>query len=111
MKRRLLRCLSILAVMGIPIIGAPPAYAQSEGVNQVVGFIQSIINVGSAVVGSIAALIFLIGGYIFITSMGDAGRLDTAKRTMLYSCIGLAIVIGAFVISNTMTGLATNSLG
>ena len=111
MKRKLFQCLAILAVMGIPIIGAPPAYAQSDGINQVANFFQGIINAGTLLVGSIAALVFLIGGYIFITSMGDSERLDKGKRTMLYSCVGLAIVIGAFVISNTVTSLATNSLG
>lgn len=56
-------------------------------------------------VAGIVAVIFLIyGGVMYITSAGDASKLTTAKRAILYSLIGLAIVglseaILAFVVN------------
>ena len=38
-------------------------------------------------------------------------RPDGAKRTLFFLAMGLAIVIGAFVLSNIVTTLATNAFG
>jgi hypothetical protein len=52
-----------------------------------------------------------VGGFGYITSSGNPEKLDKSKHTLIWSAIGLAIVIGAFVISNIVTDLATSAFG
>lgn len=54
--------------------------------------IADIINILSVIVGIVAVIMIIWGGFKFITSGGDAGRLTSAKQTILYALIGLVIV-------------------
>lgn len=55
------------------------------------------------VLASVAATFFLIrGAYLYITSTGNPAALDEAKRTIKAALIGLAVVIGASVISSVL---------
>ncbi len=60
--------------------------------------IQSIINILSIIVGIVAVIMLIIGGFRYITSSGSAEGVSSAKRTMLYAIIGLIIVALAQVI-------------
>ena len=68
--------------------------------------VTQIINIFSVIVGIIAVIMIIIGGLKFITSTGDAGRITSAKQTIIYAVIGLIIVALAqffvrFVLSKT----------
>lgn len=55
------------------------------------------------IIGVIAALIFLIyGGLLWVTSSGDKAKVDRARQTIMYSIIGLVVMILAFVIVQTI---------
>lgn len=62
----------------------------------IVGIINGII----AVSGVVAVVFVLIGGINYMTSAGDTGKLEKAKKTILYACIGLVITVLAFAIVN-----------
>ena len=79
--------------------------ANQEGINDL---IATIINVFSVIVGIVAVIMIIWGGFKFITSGGDSGRVASARQTILYAIIGLIIValaqfIVRFVLS-TSTG-------
>jgi hypothetical protein len=61
----------------------------------VVNMIQWVAGVG----GAVAAAFIVIGGWGYITSAGDANKLQKAKSTILYALIGLLIVIFTEVIT------------
>lgn len=42
---------------------------------------------------TIAPIIFIIAGFLFVTAVGDTKRLETAKQMMLYAIIGLAVLL------------------
>ena len=90
-----------------------PVYAQQTGgdVSQIQNFIRNIIQVVAGLAGLVAAGFFVVGGFGYITSSGNPEHLDRSKRTIIYSGIGLAIVLGAFVLSNIVTQMATSSFG
>jgi multisubunit Na+/H+ antiporter MnhC subunit len=94
-----------------PIVLAPDAFAVSGDVAQVENFIRSVIKVIAGLAGLVATGFFVIGGFGYITSSGNPEHLDRSKRTLLWSGIGLAIVIAAFVMSNIVVSLATNAFG
>ena len=88
-----------------------PVLAASDDVSKVQSFIQSVIQVLVALAGLVSAGFFVWGGIGYITSSGNPENLDRSKKTILYSAIGLAIVLGSFVLSNIVTQLATGSFG
>jgi TRAP-type C4-dicarboxylate transport system permease small subunit len=112
MTKRNINLIVILFVAILsPIVLSSDALAVSANVTQVENFIRSVIQVIAGLAGLIATGFFVIGGFGYITSSGNPEHLDKAKRTLLWSGIGLAIVIAAFVISNIVVELATNSFG
>ncbi|HEY5550158.1 MAG TPA: pilin [Candidatus Saccharimonadales bacterium] len=60
--------------------------------------ISRVINILSIVVGIVAVIMLIYGGFRYITSAGDTTRVASAKNTILYALIGLIIVALAQVI-------------
>jgi len=102
---------ALLLSIGITLSIVHPALGASADIVQVQNFIRSIIKVVAGLAGLVATGFFVVGGFGYITSTGNPERLHQAKHTLLYSAIGLAIVIAAFVISNIVTDLATGAFG
>lgn len=69
-----------------------------DGSGQVEELIKTIINVISALVGAIAVIMVLIGGFKFVTAGGDSNAVSSAKNTIIYAIVGLIIVAFAQVI-------------
>lgn len=90
---------------------ASPVLAASADVSKIQTFIQEVIKVLVILAGLISAGFFVWGGIGYITSSGDPEKLDRSKKTIVYSAIGLVIVLGAFVLSTIVTQLATGAFG
>jgi hypothetical protein len=54
--------------------------------------ITSIINFLSALIGVVAVIMVMVGGFKYVTSGGDASKAGAAKSTLLYAVIGLVVV-------------------
>jgi len=103
--------IALLVSVALPIFTASPVFAATAGVSNIENFIKSIITVFAGLAGLVATGFLVAGGFTYITSSGNPEHLDRGKRTITYALIGLAITIGAFVISNIVTTLATNAFG
>lgn len=57
--------------------------------------LAKIMSVVFAIAGSVALLMLAIGGYRYIISRGDPSATAQAKNTILYSIIGLVVVMAA----------------
>ena len=64
------------------------------------GVAVGIINAVIGGIGIIAVLMIVIGGINYATSSGDPSKAKKAKDTILYSAIGLMIVLSAFALVN-----------
>ena len=64
----------------------------STGTDAVNHFITQIVNVFSVVVGVVAVIMIIVGGFRYITSGGDSNNISSAKNTIIYAIIGLIIV-------------------
>jgi len=93
------------------LIFASPVLAASADVAKIETFIKSVIQVLVTLAGLIAAGFFVWGGVGYITSSGNPETLDRSKKTIFYSAIGLAVVLGAFVLTNVVSDLATGAFG
>ncbi|MCL5411925.1 MAG: TrbC/VirB2 family protein [Patescibacteria group bacterium] len=91
------------------LIFASPVFADDPDVSKIQSFIQSIIQVLVTLAGLVSAGFFVWGGFGYVTSSGNPESLERSKRTILYSGLGLAIILGAFVLSNIVTQLATSA--
>ena len=102
----------LLVLIVVILLTSKPTFAASiAGVSSVDTFLKNVIDVVAGLAGLVATGFFVIGGFIYITSSGNPTKLEKAKRTLLFSSLGLAITIAAFVISNIVTQLATNAFG
>lgn len=102
---------SLLTVLSLTLLLATPAFAAPADLSKVQNFAQSIIQVLVTLAGLLAAGFFVMGGIGYITSSGNPEHLDKSKRTIIFSALGLAVSIGAFVISNIIAELATTAFG
>ncbi len=53
---------------------------------------QDVIRIFSYVVGIISVIMVIVGGFQYVTSGGDSGKVTTAKNTIMYALIGIVIV-------------------
>jgi hypothetical protein len=60
--------------------------------------ISSIVGVMTVAAGIWFLFQILIGGYTWLSSMGDKQRLETARNRIVHSLIGLVIVVAAVAI-------------
>lgn len=97
-------------ILGL-LLNASPAFAQTAEVAKIQTFIQNIIQILVTIGGLLATGFFVYGGIGYITSSGNPESLDRSKKTILYSAVGLTVVLGAFVLSKIVTDLATTAFG
>jgi len=88
-----------------------PVFAQSEDIVKIQNFITNIVQTLVILAGSLATAFFVWGGVRYITSSGNPETLEGAKKTILYSGVGLTIALAAFVLTNIVTQLAQSSFG
>ena len=113
-KYRFINLLALFIMLATPFVFADTAFAQeatSGSIGQVENFIRSLIKVAAGLSGLVATVFFIIGGFTYITSSGNPEKLEKAKHTLIWSGVGLTIVIAAFVISTIVTDLATGAFG
>jgi len=68
-----------------------------------------IINILSIIVGIVAVIMIIFGGFKYITSGGDTGNVSGAKNTLIFAIVGLIIVALAQFIVHFVLNSAANS--
>jgi hypothetical protein len=68
-----------------------------------------IVNLFSIIVGIAAVFMIVYGGFRYITSGGDSGRVGNAKNTLIYAIVGLIIVALAQVIVHFVLNQASQA--
>jgi hypothetical protein len=123
--RRLLLQLSVLAALFMPVMvpaaaaaACPDANSASTSKQQVLvgvgetdsdcngdavpDLLHSIVNIISLLVGAIAIIMIIVSGFKYITSGGDSAKVSSAKNTLIYAMIGLAVAVLAQLIVNVV---------
>ncbi len=108
---------SVLALVAVFAFGAllAPSLAHAdtfglqkvdEGFNGALGnkplieTITGIIRIGFSLLGLIAVVIILAGGFKWMTAGGNDDKVGEAKKMIISGVIGLAIIMSAFAIAN-----------
>ncbi|MFA5188220.1 MAG: hypothetical protein WC460_02565 [Patescibacteria group bacterium] len=71
--------------------------------------IAGVITAVLGVVGAIFFILFIYGGFVWLTSAGSEDKIGKAKKTLSYATVGALIVVGAyalttFIASSIMSG-------
>ena len=62
------------------------------------------INLAIGVIGFIAVVVIIYGGFMYTTSAGDSNKVTKAKNAIMYGIIGLVVAMLAFAIVNFVIG-------
>lgn len=65
-------------------------------------FIEAIINIVLVVGIPILALAIIYAGFLYVKAQGNPSELEIAHRTLLYTVIGGALLLGAYVIAQAI---------
>jgi hypothetical protein len=66
--------------------------------NSLPHFFSVIANTLIYIVGAVAVIMLIIGGFRYVISQGDAGSVKQAKDTILYGIIGIIVAIIAYAL-------------
>lgn len=91
---------SICGMEGIPIEVQQAAGCPGANSQDLTTIIQNIVNGVILILGIVAVIVIVIGGVSYMTSSGDSTKLQKAKNTILYACVGLVISVLSFAIVN-----------
>ncbi len=72
--------------------------------SQVSTIMTNVINFFSLLVGIVAVIMIIIGGFQYVMSNGDSGKISTAKNTIIFALVGLIIVAMAQFIVHFVLG-------
>ena len=104
--------LSVILFITLGMLVSLPEQALAQGTEEVAkveNFISNIINAIAGLAGLIATGFFVLGGFKYMTSSGNPDKLERSKRTLVYSGFGLAITIGAVMLTNLVSSVSTNA--
>ena len=75
------------------------AAAGCDGTTQTLpGTANNVISTAIGIVGLLAVVFIIVGAIQYVTSSGDAAKVNKAKNTILYAVIGLVIALLSYAI-------------
>lgn len=86
--------------------GAVAGGACADSSGTVASLVRTAIRILQVIAGTVAVFFVIFGGIRYVTSSGDPAKLNTAKNTIIYACIGVAIV----ALSEVIVQFTLNSL-
>jgi len=95
----------------LDLVNGNPDCKKQAAVSDFQDTLAKIINIISIIVGVVAVIMIIFGGFKYITSGGTAEKVTGAKNTILYGLIGLIIVALAQIIVKFVLHQATTATG
>ena len=62
--------------------------------------VGQVIRVALGIIGSLALVLFIYGGMLWMTSSGNTEMITKGRNTLLWAVIGLLVVFGSYTIIN-----------
>ena len=84
-------------------VGIDPATQELAGCNdrkKTGGVVAAVMRMVYLILGIVAVIFLIYGGFLYIYSAGDPGKVKSAKDTIMYGIIGLVVAVLAFAIVN-----------
>jgi len=114
MKSHTFRFILVFSLLLLPTVSLAVSNGQITNplgnTKELVPFLDKIIDACLKLGAVIAVVALIYAGFLFVTAAGDEGKIDTAKSTILYTVIGIVILLGARAISAVIVN-TVNSVG
>ena len=75
-----------------------PSHDCTSGDSSITNVIRAAVNILSYIIGAAAIVMVIVAGLKYSVSSGDSARISSAKNTLVYALIGLAIAALAQVL-------------
>lgn len=94
--------------LAVSIVGSDPNNSAGDikNVPKLSGgdVLMNALNLTYFIAGVVAVIVIIVGGITYATSGGNSGSVGKAKNMILYSVVGLIVIIVAFAITNFVIG-------
>ena len=90
----------------------PPATTSTTGIvgsTSLPDLVIRVIQILLGLAGTIAVVMVVVGGFLYLTSAGNEEQNEKGKKTLLNALIGLAVAILSFAIVTVISGSLTNT--
>jgi len=74
-----------------------------KGPSNLPAFIEKAIEIILIIGVPLVVLAIIYSGFLFVSAQGNSEKLKTAKKTLLTTIIGAALLLGAYVIANAIS--------
>ena len=93
------------------VSGGCGSNTDNNGESAIKSVAQKIIDAFSVIVGAVSVVMIIYGGFRYITSGGDSGKVGNAKNTLIYAIVGLVIVALAQIIVHYVINVSSSQSG
>ena len=72
---------------------------------------RTIVEFILGFLGFIAVIMIIYGGFLYVTGAGNQEKIDSAKKIIMYSIVGIIFILLSFAIVNTVLTAGTGGAG
>ena len=95
----------------VPATASAATLPNPLGTTDVRLIIANVINGALSISGSIALLMFIYGGFLWLTAMGKPEAVDKGKKVLIWATLGIIVIASAYVVTNAIfNALLTGSV-
>ncbi len=122
LRKRFLSLFAVLSVVALSFLAVPFVQAQGDPIKteiaiplpqpvegytgntvlDLANYIDVIYQFIISIIGLVAAIMMIIGGFEYLTSAGDGGKIGAAKKRITNALIGLVLAFSAYLLLNTI---------
>lgn len=110
----------VMAVLVLPVVASAQGISANDlgiqygtytglGTKDVRQTIATIIRTAMGLLGIVAVVIILVGGFEWMTAGGNEDKTKEAKKRIMYGVIGLAIILSAYAIAQFVVSSLVNA--
>ena len=88
-----------IVIPGTPVAPGEAAAGTLVDLAQYIGIAYNFLI---GIIGMVAAVMIVIGGFQYLTSAGDSGKIGAAKTRIINALIGVVLALGAYTLLNTI---------
>lgn len=103
---------SCIVLFVVTIIFPNDVFAQLPnplgGVTDIRIIIGRIINAFLGIIGAVALFMFVLGGYRWLISAGNANQVEAGKKTLVWATLGLLVVFSSYLIVSFLISAFTS---
>lgn len=74
----------------------------SGGATDIKDFAIRVLKFVLSFLGIVAVIMVIYGGFLYVTAAGDDDKVGTGKKIIMYSIIGIIIIMASFALINTV---------